>query len=153
MPTFSLRAAILSGRLAAVPYAIAAEIDNRISGMNLDDLALLGRPFVSNQKAARKVGFGIHLVNSFAVASLFPVARSVLPGGPVVQGVAYTFVENTLLYPVAAFEHLHPGIMRAEIGRYFSLKAYLQSIPRHAVFGVVLGLTWDRFARMGEYAA
>jgi hypothetical protein len=141
-----LKAAILSGGLSGVAYAIAAEIDNRISGMNLDDLALLGRPFVSEARDARRVGMGIHLFNSVAVASLFPIARRVLPGGPVVQGVTYTFIENTVLYPVAAFEQMHPGIKRGEIDRYFSLKAYLLSIPRHVVFGVVLGLTWDRFA-------
>jgi hypothetical protein len=144
---FNLKAALMAGSLAGLAYAVTAEIDNRISGQNLDDLKLLGRPLVKNPNKAKVAGIPVHMVNSVVLAGLFPVFRKVLPGPAIVQGVTYAVVENTVLYPVAAFENLHPGVRAGEIDRYFTLKAYLLSIPRHVAYGLTLGLLYDRFAK------
>lgn len=144
MPKANLRSALLPGVVAGLAYAVTAEIDNRISGHNLDDLKLLGRPFVKDPGAAKAAGAAVHLFNSISLAALFPYARRLLPGGPIAQGVCFALIENTVLYPVAALEHLHPGIRNGEIDRYFTLKAYLLSIPRHIAYGAVLGLMRGR---------
>ena len=147
MPQLNLKAACLAGLASGTAYAITAEIDNRLSGQNLDDLKLLGRPLVKSAKYAKLAGVPVHLLNSIVIASIFPMVRRVLPGSGVVQGMAFATIENTVLYPVAAFEHMHPGIQRGEIDRYFTLKAYLLSIPRHLAFGATLGFLYDRLNR------
>lgn len=142
-----LRAATSAGLVAGIVYALTAEIDNRISGRKLDDLKLLGRLAVRDPKHAKLAGVPIHLFNSVALACLFPFARGKLPGGPVTQGMLFATIENMLLYPLTALEHLHPGIQRGEIDYYFTLRAYLLSIPRHLTFGATLGLLYDRLRR------
>lgn len=147
MPKVNLKAASLAGLAAGFAYAVTAEIDNRLSGQNLDDLKLLGRPLVGGPKYAKLAGVPVHMINSISLAIGFPFARTVIPGPAVFQGITYALVENTVLYPVAAFEHHHPGVRNGEIDRYFNLKAYLLSIPRHVAYGAILGLLYDRIAR------
>jgi hypothetical protein len=144
MTPASIRETVRNGILAGLAYAATAEIDNRISGKRLDDLALLGRPFVPDERQARKAGLAIHLANSVVLAGIFQYVRRWIPGGSVSQGVTFALVENTLLYPIAALEDLHPGIRNNEIDRYFTLPAYLLSIPRHIAYGVVLGFLAGR---------
>ena len=143
----NLKAASLAGLFAGVAYAATAEIDNRISRQNLDDLKLLGRLVVRNPTHAKLAGIPIHLINSISLATLYSLVRRFIPGNGAMQGMFFATVENTLLYPVASLEGRHPGIRRGEIDRYFTLKAYLLSIPRHLVFGATLGLLYDRFDR------
>jgi hypothetical protein len=147
MATVDFKAASLAGLSAGVAYAATAEIDNRISGHNLDDLKLLGRFLVEDPAKAKAAGIPLHLFNAVSLAALFPLVRRFLPGGNVVQGITFATVENTLLYPIAALEDKHPGIRNGEIDRYFSLKAYLLSIPRHIAYGATLGFLYDRLAR------
>ncbi len=147
MPKVNLKAASLAGLAAGLAYAVTAEIDNRISGKNLDDLKLLGRPMVRGPKYAKLAGVPVHMINSVSLAMVFPYARRVIPGPAVVQGITFALVENTVLYPVAAFENRHPGVRNGEIDRYFNLNAYLLSIPRHVAYGATLGLLYDRIAR------
>ena len=139
-----LRAATVAGLVAGTVYALTAEVDNRISGRNLDDLKVLGRPVVSDPKWAKLAGLPIHLFNSVALAVLFAAVRKRLPGAPAVQGMAFATIENTVLYPLAALENYHPGIRDGQIDRYFTLPAYLLSIPRHLTYGVTLGVLYDR---------
>lgn len=147
MTEVDLAAASVAGLMAGTVYVATAEIDNRISGRNLDDLKLLGRPFVDEPARAKVLGALIHLVNSVSLAAMFPIVRRYLPGAAVVQGITYATIENSLLYPIAAFENFHPAIRNGEIDRYFTLKAYLWSIPRHIAYGATLGLLYDRLAR------
>ena len=147
MARVNLKAASMAGSAAGIAYVATSEIDNRISGRNLDDLKLLGRLFVADPTRAKPVGMLIHRVNSVSLAALFPTLRRYLPGTAVMQGIAYATIENTLLYPIAALENFHPGIRNGEIDRYFSLKSYLWSIPRHIAYGATLGFFYDRLAR------
>jgi hypothetical protein len=147
MTNVNLKAASMAGSVAGIAYAATSELDNRISGRDLDDLKLLGRTFVADQTRAKRLGLLIHLFNSVSLAALFPKLRRYLPGTGVVQGITYGTVENTVLYPIAALENYHPGVRNGEIDRYFSLKAYLWSIPRHIAYGATLGFLYDRFAR------
>ena len=142
-----LRAAASAGLAAGVVYALTAEIDNRISGRNLDDLKLLGRPAVRNPKWAKLAGVPIHLFNSVILAIGFAIVERRLPGGPAAQGITFACIEGTALYPVAALEELHPGIRDGQVDRYFSLPAYLLSLPRHVTYGATLGVLYERWRR------
>ena len=140
-------AAASAGLVAGVVYALTAEVDNRISGRNLDDLKLLGRPAVSNPRWAKVAGIPIHLFNSVLLAIGFASIQRRLPGGPAAQGVVFACIEGTILYPIAALEELHPGIRDGQIDRYFTLPAYLLSIPRHVTYGATLGVLYERWRR------
>jgi hypothetical protein len=138
-------AATLAGLAAGAVYVATMEVDNRVTGMEIDDLELLGRPFVDGPEGAKLAGAPIHFGNSVAFAIAYAaIAHDRLPGPPWMRGVLFALVENTLLYPIAALEQHHPGIRKGEIDRYWSLKAYLQSIPRHITYGAVLGSLYDR---------
>lgn len=141
------RAAVVSGLVAGTVYALTAEVDNRISGRNLDDLKLLGRPAVRNAKWAKLAGVPIHLFNSVVLAVAFAAVRHRLPGGPAARGIAFATIENTLLYPIAALDGHHPGVRDGQADRYFTLPAYLLSIPRHTAYGATLGLLYERLRR------
>ncbi len=142
-----LRAAASAGLVAGGVYALTAEIDNRISGKNLDDLKLLGRPAVRDPKRAKLAGIPIHLLNSVALAIVYAFLRGRLPGGPAVRGMTFATIENTVLYPIAVFEDHHPGVRDGQVDRYFTLQSYLLSIPRHLTYGATLGLLYDRLRR------
>jgi hypothetical protein len=134
MATVDLKAASLAGLSAGVAYAATAEIDNRISGHNLDDLKLLGRLLVDDPSKAKAAGIPVHLFNAVSLAALFPLVRRFLPGGKVLQGITFATVENTLLYPIAALEEKHPGIRNGEIDRYFSIQSVsLVDSPPHRI--------------------
>lgn len=139
------RAAAAAGLAAGTIYIATQEVDNRITGQNNDDLKLLGRLVVDNPDLSKVVGLGPHYVNSVILASLYAaVGHDHLPGPPWFRGALFAVVENSVLYPLALLEDYHPGIRRGEIDRYLTLKAFLQSIPRHITFGAVLGEVYER---------
>ena len=146
--TIDIGAAALAGAAAGVAYVATMELDNRLTGQRLDDLALLGRPFVRRPAAARWVGAAIHLGNAVSLAAVYAaIGHDRLPGPPWWRGTVFANVENTLLYPLAALEDRHPGIRGGEIDRYWTLPAYVQSVPRHVAYGVVLGTVYERLRR------
>src|SRR4051812_4619387 len=133
------KATVISGIGAGIVYLATMETDIRVTGLDLDDLKLLGRPFVKNAADAKLAGLPIHFVNSVALAALYgAVARPRLPGPGWFKGLTFALVENTVLFPLAVFEMSNPAIRNGEIDRYFSFKAYLQNIPRHATYGLTV---------------
>lgn len=142
-----LKAAAIAGAAGGAVYLVTMEIDNRITGQDIDDLKLLGRPFVRGPRLAKLAGVPIHFNNAISLTAVYAaVAHARLPGPPWLRGIVFANIENTLLYPLTAFEGKHPGIRRGEIDRYFTLKAYLQSVPRHVTFGAVMATLYDRLA-------
>jgi hypothetical protein len=145
--TVDLKAAAVAGAAGGAVYLATMEVDNRLTGQDIDDLKLLGRPFVRNPRLAKLVGVPIHLNNAIVLAVVYAaIARDRLPGPPWLRGIVFANVENTLLYPLVALETKHPGIRRGEIDRYFTLKAYVQSIPRHVTYGAVMAALYERRA-------
>jgi hypothetical protein len=138
------KAAIIAGLAAGAAYVATMEADNRLNDVNLDDLQLLGRPLAPDARAARWVGVPIHAFNSVALALVYArVAHDRWPGPRWLRGALFATVENTVLYPLTAFEQRHPGIRLGEIDRYFSLRAYVLSTPRHLAYGAVLGAVYE----------
>jgi hypothetical protein len=143
-----LKAATVAGLAAGTVYVATMEVDNRITGQHIDDLKLLGFAFADDAGHAKLAGIPIHLANAVGLAVVYAaVARRRLFGPPWLRGVVFASVENTLLYPLALLESHHPGIRKGELDRYFSLNAFMQSIPRHITYGAVLGTLYDRLSR------
>jgi hypothetical protein len=140
MGNSNAKATLISGLAAGAAFALVLEADLRLTGNNVDDMLVLGRPFVADRTKARRVGIAIHFVNSVGLAALYGEARQWFPGPPWLKGVLFANVENALLYPITILEELHPGIRDGEIDRYFTWPSFWQSIPRHVAYGAVLGI-------------
>ncbi len=149
------RAAVLAGAAAGVAYAVTMEIDNRLTGKKIDDFLLLGRPFAADTGRARRIGAAIHLGNAVALAVVYAgSARDHLPGQPAFRGAIFGNIENTALYPLAALDRYHPAVREGRLDRYWTVRAYLQSVPRHVAYGMVLGSLYERLRRPpGDRAA
>ena len=137
----------ISGLVAGAAFVSVLEADRRLTGRNVDDLMVLGRPFAEEPTRARVVGGAIHTVNSLALATLYALLERRLPGPAWLKGVIFANVENVILYPVTIFEDFHPAIRTGQVDRYFTWPAFWQSVPRHIAYGVVLGVLYDRLDR------
>lgn len=137
-------AIVVSGLAAGAAFAAVLEADLRLTGRNVDDFIVLGRPFVRNRADARRAGIGIHAVNSIALATLYAMIENRLPGPPWLKGTVFANVENLFLYPVTALENYHPAIQDGQVDPYFTWPAFWQSVPRHIAYGAVLGVLYDR---------
>lgn len=143
-----IRAAVVAGAAAGVAYLVTMECDNRLTGQKIDDLLILGRPFVDDPSGARKLGVAIHFANATTLGVVYAaLAHDRLPGPKWLRGVIFGNVENTALYPLALFEQHHPAVREGEVDRYWTVPAYLQSIPRHIAYGAVLGWLYERLRR------
>jgi hypothetical protein len=134
-----------AGLIAGGAYLVSAGIDNKISGQRLYDLQLLARPFVRSRDKANVLGALMHFGNSAALGALYSfVAEPHLPGPPVVKGLIFVSIEETVLYPLAALESHHPAVKAGEIGPYWSWKSFLWNWPRHIAYGAVLGWLYPK---------
>jgi hypothetical protein len=138
------KAVAISGLAAGAAFIAVLEADLRLTGRNVDDLMVLGSPFVAEPAQARALGGAIHTVNSLALASLYAMLERRLPGPAWLKGVVFANAENLILYPVTRFEDLHPAIRTGLVDRYFTWPAFWQSVPRHIVYGLVLGVLYER---------
>ena len=140
---------MVSGLAAGAVFVVVLEADLRLTGRNVDDLTILGRPFVEDPRSVRAVGGVIHAMNSIGLAGLYALVEPRLPGPPWWKGVLFTNVENVLLYPITVFEDHHPAVRDGLVDRYFTWPAFWQSVPRHIAYGVVLGEVYGRLRRRG----
>jgi hypothetical protein len=138
------RAVAISGLAAGAAFVAVLEADLRLTGRNVDDLVVLGRPFTEEPTKARAVGSAIHAVNSLALAGLYALLERRLPGPAWLKGVIFANVENLILYPITLFEDIHPAIRTGQLDRYFNWPAFWQSVPRHIAYGAVLGALYER---------
>ena len=141
------KAVAVSGLAAGAAFAAVLEADLRLTGRNVDDLLILGRPIVADPAKARAVGGAIHAVNSLALAGLYAMLERRIPGPAWLKGVVFANVENVVLYPVTRFEDIHPAIRTGQVDRYYNWPAFWQSVPRHIAFGAVLGILYERMRR------
>jgi hypothetical protein len=137
-------AVALAGLAGGAAFAAVLEADLRLTGRNVDDFIVLGRPFVADSRLAHLVGLAIHAFNSVALAAVYAKVEPRLPGAPWLKGVLYANVENLILYPVTVFEDFHPAVRHGQVDRYFTWPAFWQSVPRHVAYGAVLGVVYDR---------
>ncbi len=144
------KAVAISGLAAGAAFVAVLEADLRLTGRNVDDLMVLGSPFIKDPTKARAVGGAIHAVNSLALARLYAMLEHRLPGPAWLKGVIFANVENVILYPVTRFEDIHPAIRTGQVDRYYNWAAFWQSVPRHIAFGAVLGMLYDGLRQSGR---
>lgn len=137
-------AAAIAGLAAGAAFILTLEAERRLGGRRLDDLLLLGRPFARDRRRARRIGLALHAGNSVGLALLYARFHDRLPGPPWWRGILFANVENTIIYPLTAFDRYHPAIRAGELDRYFTWGAYLQSAPRHIVYGAVAASLYER---------
>ena len=147
------KAVAVSGLAAGAAFVAVLEADLRLTGRNVDDLMILGRPFVTEPTKARVLGGAIHAVNSLALAGLYASLERRIPGPGWLKGIVFANVENALLYPVTRFEDIHPAIRTGLVDRYYNWPAFWQSVPRHIAFGAVLGVLYDRLRWADSWAS
>ena len=137
-------AVVVAGLAAGAAFVAVLEADLRLTGRNVDDLIILGRPLVRNRDDARKAGLAVHTFNSVALASVYALVADRIPGPRWLKGVIFANVENVVLYPLTAFEDFHPAVQDGQVAPYFTWPAFWQSVPRHVAYGVVLGVLYER---------
>jgi len=142
-----LKAIAVSGVVAGAAFVAVLEADLRLTGRNVDDLIILGRPFVKNPAHARLAGGAIHAINSIALAGLYATVEGRFPGPAWLKGVAFANIENLILYPVTFFEDKHPALRDGQVDRYFTWPAFWQSVPRHIAYGAVMAALYDRLRK------
>lgn len=145
----TIAVAAAAGLAAGAAFALVLVADVRLTGRNVDDLLALGRFVVPDNRRARLVGLGIHLVNSVGLALVYGLARPKLPGPPWARGALFATAENVLLYPLMMLEDKHPAIRDGSLDHYWTWPAFIQSIPRHLIYGAVLGVA-DHKLRRGK---
>ncbi len=133
-----LLAAALAGGSA---YLVAMWLDELLLREKTDDVVLLGGLVSRHPVRARACGFVFHFANSFlAVLAYAALARPRLPGPGWARGLAAFDVENVLIWPgVVLLERAHPWVRDGRLPRYNRGAPWLQSVLRHAAFGVVVG--------------
>ncbi|HEV2528449.1 MAG TPA: DUF6789 family protein [Thermomicrobiales bacterium] len=142
-----LRAAAISGIVSVVAYTATMEMDRRLTGSRIDDLVLLGRPLVPDRPhLARRVGAIVHLANGAAIGIAYAaLAHDRLPGPPWLRGATAVMVENSALYPLMRIgRNVHPAMRDGQLDDYWTWPAFVESIPPHVVYGLLVGPLYER---------
>lgn len=138
-------AGVVSGLAGGMAYAVAMAVDRRAFAYDADDLLLLGGVATRSPERARRIGAGMHLVNSAALGILFErLAWRQLPFGSAGNGIAFASAENAVLYPLLLAEQRHPLISGGALPSYWNRTAFAQSVIRHIAYGLAAGWVLDR---------
>lgn len=138
--------AITAGLIASLAYAAMMELDRKVTKSKVDDLVLVGRPFVPNRpELARPVGLVVHLGNGAALALAYAaLAHDRWPGPAWLRGVLFLNLENLALYPIMLFSDHHPAVKDGQMDNYWSRQAFAESLPPHTVYGLLIGPLYER---------
>jgi len=140
-----LPAVLASGIVSSVAYALVMEVDRKLTGSRVDDLVLVGRPFVPGRPdLARKVGAVVHLVNGTSLAIAYAAfGHHALSGPTWLRGAILLNIENIALYPIMALDRYHPAVRDGQLQSYWSWPSFLESIPPHVVYGLCVGPLYE----------
>lgn len=147
-PHLNPGAAARAGIVSVVAYTAVMELDRKLTGSRVDDLILLGRPVVPNRPdLARPVGAGVHLVNGATIGIAYAtLAHDRLPMPVWLRGVTALMVENLMLYPaMRPLRTVHPAMRDGQLDDYWTWPAFIESLPPHLVYGVMIGPLYDHF--------
>lgn len=139
-------AACAAGAVASLAYAATMELDRTLTKSRVDDLILVGRPFVPDRpELARPVGLLVHLANGTALALAYAaIAHERFPGPAWLRGLLFLNLENLALYPIMRLTDHHPAVKDGQLDHYWSWKAFAESLPPHAVYGLIVGPLYER---------
>jgi hypothetical protein len=133
----------IAGGVAAAVWAAQQPLDKRAFGYGYDDVELLGKAVTTGPQWP-VVGTALHIQNGMAFGAAYASLRPLLPGPPVVSGLAAGLVEHVALWPLGRFvDRYHPA--RGELTPLgTSLRSFAQATWRHALFGLVMGVVEAR---------
>ena len=135
--TRTLRGA-LAGAAAAAVWAAQQPLDQRVFGVDYDDVELLGR-FVTDGRAAYPVGLAMHVLNGAVFGALYANAGRALPVPAMLRGPLAGLAEHLATWPgTAALSRVHPAADDLP-ELWGSAPAFAQATWRHLLFGTVLG--------------
>jgi hypothetical protein len=134
--TRTLRGA-LAGAAAAGVWAAQQPLDQRVFGVDYDDVDLLGR-LVAPGRPGYAAGLALHLANGALFGAAYANVRPALPVPRLLRGPLAGLAEHLATWPatlaierVPAWETL-PALAR-------SWPAFAQATWRHLLFGTILG--------------
>jgi hypothetical protein len=132
--------AAAAGVAAALVWAAAEPLDQRIFRSDYSDIALLGKAV--SGRHWRPIGLAMHALNGAAFGLAFDLVRRRTDAKAVTLAVGAAVAENAALWPLCALvDRYHPA--RGERGLpplARNGRAFAQATWRHALFGAVLGV-------------
>jgi hypothetical protein len=127
----------LAGAAAAGAWAVQQPLDKRVFGSSYDDVELLGK-LVTRGPAWPAAGLGLHVANGAMFGAVYALARPLVPGPPVVAGVAAAMAEHLGFWPLGILvDRYHPARKDLEPLQN-NRRAFAQATWRHLLFGIVL---------------
>jgi hypothetical protein len=127
----------LAGAAAAAAWAAQQPLDKRVFGSRYDDVELLGK-LVTRGPTWPAAGLALHMANGAMFGAVYALARPLVPGPPVMAGVAAGMAEHLGFWPLGVLvDRHHPA--RGELESLGgNRRAFAQAAWRHLLFGVVL---------------
>jgi hypothetical protein len=141
------RAGAIAGLLGGAAFAVTMRIDMAISRQPVNDFRLLADTGPL-RRFWRITGPVTHAVNSVAIGVSYSLLEPKLPGNGWQRGLSFALVENMLLWPIVILlDRVHPAIREGQLPRFNRPWPFIAENIRHAVYGVVLGLAFERLRR------
>ena len=138
----------VAGLVASGAMALAMLLDMRMTRERTNEFQLIGALAPSGARTWPVVGPVLHGVNGAALGAVFGLTHHGLPGPLWVRGLLFGQAENLILWPViVVLDRLHPAIRQGALPRFNRPVVFLQEVFRHVVYGVTLGLVYDRLSR------
>ena len=135
----------VAGVVAAGAMAVAMWLDLAVTGAKTDELRLLGGLVPGLRRLWPITGLAMHLANGAALGAFYGWVQAGLPGKPWQRGLLLAEVENIALWPVLlVLARLQPASRGGTAQHFNTPGAFAVEVLRHAVYGVVLGLVFDR---------
>jgi len=126
----------LAGAAAAAAWAAQQPLDKRVFGSRYD-VELLGK-LVTRGPAWPAAGLGLHMANGAMFGAAYALARPLVPGPPVVAGVAAAMAEHFGFWPLGALIDRHHPARKELEPLQNNRRAFGQAAWRHLLFGIVL---------------
>ena len=138
----------LAGSIAAVVWGLQEPIDQRVFRCDYSDVAVLGKA-LTRRRPWWPLGLTVHALNGALFGLAYNDVRGRTRSRPVTSAVAMSLAEHVLLYPSTYLvDRWHPARRKRGVPPLLrNPRAFAQATWRHALFGVVLGVLADAFAR------
>ena len=140
----------LAGVGAAAAWAAQQPLDKRVFGTRYDDVELLGK-LVTRGPGWPAAGLGLHMANGAMFGAVYALARPLVPGPPVVAGVAAAMAEHLGFWPLGVLIDRHHPARRELEPLSGNRRAFAQAAWRHLVFGIVLSELERRLNDKAEF--
>ncbi|CCF83838.1 DUF6789 family protein [Nitrolancea hollandica] len=139
---------VIAGLAGAIAYLLAMGIDIAITRKRTNDLRLLAGLVPGGRRCWPVLGTLLHFVNGAALGAVYSRVQQYLPGRGWKRGLLFAMIENLFLWPaMIVLDRVHPDIKNGSLPVYNRPLPFLQEILRHAAYGVVLGVVFQRKER------